>query len=89
MINIIDVFAVALVILTIMGFLCLYRAFKGPTSADRVIAITVIATKTCTIIASVSFIYQKEFFLDVALVYSLISFIAMIGVAKYLERGSC
>ncbi|UMZ72853.1 monovalent cation/H+ antiporter complex subunit F [Natranaerofaba carboxydovora] len=89
MISIIDAFAIALVILTILGFVCLYRAYKGPSSADRVVAITVIATKTCTIIASVSFIYQKEFFLDVALVYSLISFIAMIGVAKYLERGSC
>ncbi len=85
---IISVFIVTGIILVILSFVALYRAYVGPTSADRVVAITVISTKTVSIIAFVSFIHEKEFFLDVALVYALISFIAMIGVAKYIEKGS-
>lgn len=85
---IISLFIITGIILVILSFISLYRAYVGPSSADRVVSITVIATKTCSIIAFVSFIYEKEFFLDVALVYALISFIAMIGVAKYIERGS-
>ncbi len=71
-----------------MIFLCLYRAYKGPTAADRVISINIIGTKTVTIIALVSYVYSIEFFLDVALVYALISFIAQVGIAKYLEKGA-
>ena len=84
----INSFIIACIFLSIMIFLCLYRAYKGPTAADRVISINIIGTKTVTIIALVSYVYSIEFFLDVALVYALISFIAQVGIAKYLEKGA-
>ncbi len=76
------------IVLTIMTFLCLYRAYVGPTAADRVVAINIIGTKTVVIIALVSFVYGQDAFLDIALVYALISFIATVGIAKYLEKGA-
>ncbi len=76
------------IVLTTFTFLCLYRATVGPTAADRVVSINVIGTKTVVIISLVSLVFHQEFFLDVALVYALISFIATIGVAKYLEKGA-
>lgn len=63
------------------------RGIAGPTSLDRVVVINVIGTKTVVIMVMMSFIYDEYFFVDVALVYALISFIATICVAKYLERG--
>jgi multicomponent Na+:H+ antiporter subunit F len=76
------------IILTAAAFLCLYRAASGPTASDRVVSINVIGTKTVVIIALVSMIFHQEFFLDVALVYALISFVATVGVAKYMEKGA-
>ncbi len=73
------------IVLMISVFVCLYRAIVGPAPADRVISINVIGTKTVAIIALMSFALNEEFFLDVAMVYALISFIMTIGVAKYLE----
>lgn len=63
------------------------RGILGPTSLDRNIVINIIGTKTVVIMVLMSFIYEEYFFIDVALVYALISFIATICVAKYLERG--
>jgi len=71
--------------LVLTVFACLYRAVAGPTVADRVVAINVIGTKTIVIMALVSHIYQRGLFLDVALVYALISFITTLAVAGYLE----
>lgn len=81
-------FIISCIVLTLMIFFSFYRAYQGPTAADRVIAINIIGTKTVVIIALVSYIYSKDFFLDVALVYALIAFIAQVGIAKYLEKGA-
>ena len=78
----------AAVLLLLLIFLCMLRAAIGPTAADRVAAINVIGTKTMVLIALVSFISGQEYFLDVAIIYALISFVMTLGVARYLERGT-
>ncbi|MFU8795272.1 MAG: monovalent cation/H+ antiporter complex subunit F, partial [Dethiobacteria bacterium] len=55
---------------------------------DRVAAINIIGTKTVVIITLIAQIYEQIYFLDVAMVYALMSFITTIGVAKYLEKGA-
>ncbi len=75
--------------LILLTFASLYRAIVGPTPADRAVAINVIGTKTIVILALIGFIFQETpFYIDVALVYALISFLLTIGVARYLERGT-
>ena len=76
------------ILLVVATFFCLWRTVAGPSEADRVVAINVIGTKTVVIIALVSLVFHQEFFLDVALVYALISLIATVGIAKYLEKGA-
>lgn len=67
--------------LSITIFLCLYRGVRGPTLADRIVAINVIGTKTVITISIVSYITRENFFLDVALVYALISFLSTIYIS--------
>lgn len=81
-------FILTAIILTAAAFLCLYRAVVGPTQADRVVSINIVGTKTVVIISLVSLVFHQEFYLDVALVYALISFITTIGIAKYMEKGA-
>lgn len=72
----------------IMIFFSLIRAVAGPTAPDRVVAINIIGTKTVVIITLISWLYRQEQYLDIAMVYAMMSFIATIGVAKYLEKGA-
>lgn len=72
----------------VMIFLSLYQAVKGPTAPDRVVAINIIGTKTLLVITLISRFYEQEYYLDIAVVYALMSFITTVGIAKYLEKGA-
>ncbi|QZY55284.1 monovalent cation/H+ antiporter complex subunit F [Crassaminicella profunda] len=66
--------------------LCMIRALKGPSAADRLVAINVVGTKTIILISIVSFILKESYFIDVVLVYALISFVASIVIANFIEK---
>ncbi len=75
------------ILIVIMAFFSLYKAYVGPNAADRVVAINVISTKIATLIALLSVITDQEAFIDVSLIYSMMGFIATVCVSKYIERG--
>lgn len=77
------VFSCIVLVFTIL--LCMIRAIKGPSAADRLIAINVIGTKTIILISMISFILKENYFIDVVLVYALISFVASIAISKFIE----
>ncbi len=62
--------------------LALVRALKGPTIYDRINAVNVFGTKTVLIIALITYITGHADLIDVALVYALINFIAVVTVLK-------
>ncbi|SCY49817.1 monovalent cation/H+ antiporter complex subunit F [Alkaliphilus peptidifermentans] len=80
-------FLILTTFLAIMTFVCLYRAYKGPTSADRVIAINVIATKVTVLIVLLAMMTDQDSFVDVAIVYAMMGFITTVCVSKYMEKG--
>ena len=80
-------FEIAALVITLASLLVLYRAFKGPRVYDRVLSVNVIGTKTVILIALIGFIYERPHFLDIAIVYALINFIATIAFLKYRETG--
>ena len=60
----------------------LVRAFRGPTLYDRVLAANMIGTLTVLMVAVLGFMTGRPEFLDIALVYVLISFVSTIAVLK-------
>ncbi len=65
--------------------LALVRAIKGPTIYDRILAVNAFGTLTVVLIAVHGFLAGRPEFLDIALVYALINFIATIAVTKYVK----
>ncbi len=80
-------FNISAVVIVIGAFLILYRAIVGPGMYDRVLAINVIGTKTVVVLALIGFMYERPHFMDIALVYALINFIATFAILKYIESG--
>jgi multicomponent Na+:H+ antiporter subunit F len=60
----------------------LVRAFRGPTLYDRVLAANMIGTLTVLMVAVLGFLTGRPEFLDIALVYVLISFVSTIAVLR-------
>lgn len=75
-------------VLAAIGFLlALYRFLTGPSVADRVVAFDVLTIISLTAIVLAALTEGRGIYLDVALVYGLLSFLGVIVVARYLERG--
>ncbi len=80
-------FDIASVAVTFAIMITLYRVIKGPTIYDRVLAANAIGTKAVVLLALIGFAYGRPHFLDLAVVYTLINFVATIAFLKYVERG--
>lgn len=80
-------FAAAMLAIAITMALALSRALLGPTVYDRILALNVFGTKTVLFIAVAGFLFGRPEFLDIALVYALINFIATVAVLKLMHYG--
>ncbi len=75
------------IFLALLAFVSLYRAYKGPTPADRVVAINVISTKVTVLIGLLAIVTDQDAFVDVALIYAMMGFVTTVCVSKYMEKG--
>ncbi|MBW6519132.1 MAG: cation:proton antiporter [ANME-2 cluster archaeon] len=66
---------------------CIYRVVKGPTIPDRVVAMDAMTTVIVVMLGVYSFVQGSVFFMDVALVLSIISFVGTVTISKYLDEG--
>ena len=74
------------VILGLLTLVCLYRVVGGPTVIDRIIAVGAIGNKTTAILLLMGMIFGRlEMFVDIAISYALLNFIATLGAAKYFR----
>ena len=75
-------FVGCLLVLGALAMLCLVRAIRGPKLADRIMAVNMIGTMTIAMIAILSVLLDEPSLLDGALTYAVISFVAVIVLAK-------
>ena len=74
--------------LVVLAVLVLYRAVRGPTMQDRVVAVNVLGTNTVVILALLSAALGVPYFLDIALVYALLNFLMAVAISKFtVDRG--
>jgi len=71
-------------ILVILVCLALVRLFLVPTAADRVVSLDTVNTLTVAVLILLGVAYQQIIFIDVAIVYALLSFVSTLYIAKYL-----
>lgn len=74
-------------IILLAVLIALIRFLKGPTITDRVVAFDMTTVSSIALIALISFFAGRVIYLDVAIVYGLLSFLGVLIVAKYLEKG--
>ena len=63
------------------------RLVLGRTVVDRVAAVDMLTVVSISLIALYAHVADRFIYLDVALVYGVLSFLAVLAVARYLERG--
>lgn len=76
---------IAAVILLLSAAVVLYRAVIGPSVFDRILAVNALGTKTVLIVLLMGFLDKEEFFVDTAMVYALVNFVATIGILRFVQ----
>jgi len=79
---------VAVTALCIALGLSLIRILMGPTLYDRVLAVNSFGTKTVLLLGALGFFMGRPDFLDLAILYALINFVATIAVLKFVRYRS-
>ena len=82
-----DVFLYASVFLCVVMALSLYRAVFGPTVLDRLIGVNAIGSKTTVLLILIGLIYDRvDMFVDIALAYATLNFIAVLAASRYFQK---
>ena len=76
---------VTMILLGVSG-LSLIRVVIGPTVEDRMIGLNLLLPQVSAILVLVATRVDRPVYLDVALVYVILSFIGILALARYLER---
>jgi multicomponent Na+:H+ antiporter subunit F len=80
----IDVWILTVICLAVLMALATVRLVLGPTAPDRAIAVDTVNTLTIAAMILFGVIYREIIFVDVAIVYGLLSFVSTLYIAKYI-----
>lgn len=72
-------------VLALSCFLCLYRIGHGPTAPDRTVAVDILGTVVVGFVCLSAIALGKDYYMNLAIAWSLVSFIGTVALAKHLE----
>ena len=81
------ILALSIILLLIALGLTVLRMVLGPTMIDRVLAVNLFGTLIVALIAVMSYLLSDYYYIDIALCYGLLNFIATIALLRYLKSG--
>lgn len=77
----------AAILLALLMGIPFYRAVMGPTVLDRIMGVNAIGSKTTALLIMIGFIFGRvEMFIDIALAYALLNFIAVLASSRYFHK---
>lgn len=80
----IDLWFMTACVLCVLIIVAMVRLVRGPTAPDRVVAFDVINTLTVALLLVIGIGFGELFFVEVGIVYALLSFVGTLFIAKYI-----
>lgn len=77
----------AMMVIGVAFLLIMYRFMMGPSLVDRVIALDVLTVSSIGLLIILAWHFGRFIYIDVAIVYAILSFIGVIVIAKFLEKS--
>ncbi len=75
------------VIVSVATTLATIRAIIGPTNSDRAVGLDTWTTITTGFWVILALYFFQYILLSVSMVYAILSFLGVLAIARYLERG--
>ena len=87
MIDIFNIYLIVLGVLFLSIIMALIRIIRGPTVPDRIVGLDTVNTIVISGMVVYGAAFNEIIYIDVAIVYALLSYISTLFIAKYLEGG--
>lgn len=81
------VMTVVLAILGLSALMAVYKLIRFKDTSSKVVVLDVVTTVTTGVLVLFSALFNTPFLLDIAVVYAILSFAAVLLVSRYLERS--
>jgi len=81
------VFFYSALIIAIAAFLAILRILLGPSVPDRVVGVDTLNTLVVAGMVLLGAAYDRTIYIDIAIVYALLSYIGTLIIARYLQGG--
>ena len=78
-------FMIIAIVLVVLMLVCFARILLGPTMPDRVVALDTINTLVMAFLVILGAAFNAIIYIDVAIVYALLSFVSTLFISNYLE----
>ncbi|MBD3264989.1 MAG: multiple resistance and pH regulation protein F [Candidatus Omnitrophica bacterium] len=75
----------SLYIIILASLLSLYRIIRGPTGADRIVALDILGIMIVGLCAVLTISTGRSWYIDIGIAWALQSFISTLALSKYLE----
>lgn len=75
-----------LLMLIVSMLLVLIRLWRGPSTADRVVALDLFSVLVVGVLVVLAVLNEESANLDVAIAYSLVAFLGTVALARYIHR---
>ena len=81
------VFLYAALVVMIAGLITILRIMLGPSVPDRVVGVDTLNTLVVAGMVLLGAAYDRTIYIDIAIVYALLSYIGTLAIARYLQGG--
>ena len=76
-----------LLLLTAAMLLSLYRLLRGPSIADRVLALDTVFVNTVGVVLVLGVLFETNLYFEAVLIIAMMGFVGTCALAKYVLRG--
>lgn len=77
----------AITITALLTLICSYRVVKGPSVADRAVAIDAINTNVVALAMLYAMYTENHFFVNISLMLAITGFISTAASSRYIKKG--
>ena len=78
---------VSLCAVTLAMALCAVRLFRGPSVADRVLALDTLYLNAVALIVMLGMLWGNRLWFEAALLVAMLGFVSTVALGRYIGRG--
>jgi multicomponent Na+:H+ antiporter subunit F len=75
----------ALYIIILASVMCLFRVWRGPTAADRIVSVDIIGIMIVGLCAVLTISTGRSWYIDIGIAWAVQNFVTILALSKYLE----